>query len=147
MDRVKRIYGYLYKMKDAVICIRTAEPDYSTLPDQQFDWAKMVYGDVSEIVPEDIPTPLGNYVLTILMQTCTMICLLDAPSLGPYTCSTRPQLIGSQRNKPLSRQLPMALNSLRAARVLNRSLIFVPLYAILVFQSGHGAMFSVTTSP
>ena len=62
MDHVKHIYGYLYKMKDAVLCIRTAEPDYSALPDQQFDWAKMVYGDISEMVPADIPTPLGNYI-------------------------------------------------------------------------------------
>jgi hypothetical protein len=62
MDCVKRIYEYLYKMKDAVLRIRMAEPDYSALPDQQFDWAKMVYGDISEMVPDDIPTPLGNYV-------------------------------------------------------------------------------------
>jgi hypothetical protein len=62
MDRVKRIYGYLYKMKDAVVRIRTAEPDYSALPDQHFDWAKTVYGDISEMIPEDIPPPLGNYV-------------------------------------------------------------------------------------
>jgi hypothetical protein len=47
LDRVKRVYGYLSKMKDAMIRVRTAEPDYSGLPDQAFDWAQTVYGDVS----------------------------------------------------------------------------------------------------
>ena len=62
MGRVKRIYGYLYKMRDGVIRIRTDEPDYSALPVQEFDWARSVYGDVSEILPKDAPIPLGKYV-------------------------------------------------------------------------------------
>ena len=62
LDRVKRLYGYLSKMKDAVIRIRTEEPDYSGLPDQDFDWAYSVYGNVEEIIPHDAPEPLGRYV-------------------------------------------------------------------------------------
>ena len=62
LDRVKRVYGYLSKMKDAMIRVRTAEPDYSGLPTQYFDWAQAVYGDVSEILPKDAPAPLGKYV-------------------------------------------------------------------------------------
>ena len=62
LDRVKRIYGYLFKMKDAMIRIRTAEPDYSGLPVQAFDWANTVYGEVSEILPANAPSPLGKYV-------------------------------------------------------------------------------------
>jgi hypothetical protein len=62
LDHVKRVYGYLSKLKDAMICVRTAEPDYSGLPNQEFDWAQMVYGDVSEILPKDAPPPLGKYV-------------------------------------------------------------------------------------
>ena len=62
MDRVKRIYGYLLKFKHAVIRFRTDEPDYSGLPDQEFDWAHSVYGEVSEDVPSDIPAPLGRLV-------------------------------------------------------------------------------------
>jgi hypothetical protein len=50
-------------MKDAMIRVRTAEPDYSGLPDQTFDWAQTVYGDVSEILPKDAPPPLGKYVM------------------------------------------------------------------------------------
>jgi hypothetical protein len=62
LDRVRRVYGYLSKMKDAMICVHTAEPDYSGLPDQTLDWAQTVYGDVSKILPKDAPPPLGKYV-------------------------------------------------------------------------------------
>ena len=65
MDRVKRVYGYLAKMKDAVIRIRTDEPDLSALPIQEFDWEKSVYGNISEIVPTDAPKALGKYVVLI----------------------------------------------------------------------------------
>ena len=62
LERVKRIYGYLAKMKHSAIRIRTDEPDYSELPDQEFDWSKTVYGEPEEIVPKDAPEPLGKYV-------------------------------------------------------------------------------------
>ena len=62
MDRVKRIYGYLSKMREAVIRVRTDKPDYSGLADQEFDWEKSVYGNVSVILPTDAPRPLGKYV-------------------------------------------------------------------------------------
>jgi hypothetical protein len=62
MDRVRRIYGYLSKMKEAMIWIRTNEPDLSSLPIPSFDWEKIVYGDVPEIIPTNIPQPLGKHV-------------------------------------------------------------------------------------
>jgi len=62
MERIKRIYGYLAKMKHGVIRIRVSEPDYSDLPDQDFDWMHTVYGELSEILPPDAPEPLGEYV-------------------------------------------------------------------------------------
>ena len=40
------------------------EPDYSYLPEQNFDWAHIVYGHVQEIIPNDIPDPLGKTVTT-----------------------------------------------------------------------------------
>jgi hypothetical protein len=62
MTHVKWMYGYLSKMKDGIIRIRTGEPDYSALPGQEFDWEKSVYGNVSEMLPSDAPKPLGKYV-------------------------------------------------------------------------------------
>ena len=65
LARARRVYGYLAKMKHAVIRIRTDEPDYSDLPTQDFDWDFSVYGKVTEMKPDDAPEPLGlSVVLT-----------------------------------------------------------------------------------
>jgi hypothetical protein len=45
IDRVTRIYGYLAKMRHASLRIRTNEPDYSDIPDFEYDWSKCVYGE------------------------------------------------------------------------------------------------------
>jgi hypothetical protein len=62
MERAQRIYGYLSKLSEATIRIRTDEPDYSALPEQNFDWSYSVYGNVREEFPIDAPEPLGKYV-------------------------------------------------------------------------------------
>lgn len=62
LDRAKRIFGYLAKMRHAAIRIRTEEPDYSDAPDPQYDWSYSVYGDCKEDIPRDAPRPLGKYV-------------------------------------------------------------------------------------
>jgi len=63
LEHVKQICGYLYKRKDAAICIRIGEPDYSDLVEEEYDWKSTVYGDVSEILPKDAPVPLGNFIM------------------------------------------------------------------------------------
>ena len=63
LERLKRITGYLCKMKDGAIRIRTAEPDYSQLPNREFDWERTVYGGAKEHVPKDAPTPKGKPVV------------------------------------------------------------------------------------
>ena len=62
LDRVKRIYEYLRKFRGAAIRVQTGEPDYSDLPFPEHDWSYEVYGNVEESIPDDAPTPLGNYV-------------------------------------------------------------------------------------
>ena len=37
MDRLKRIYSYASRTRDYTIRFRTYQPDYSFLPDQDFD--------------------------------------------------------------------------------------------------------------
>ena len=64
MDRLKRIYSYAIRTNDYVIRFRTERPDNSFLPDQDFDWTYSVYGTVHEILPDDIPDPLGEAVTT-----------------------------------------------------------------------------------
>ena len=63
LERVKRICGYLSKMKHGVIRFRTGEPDYSDLEEPPADWTYSVYGEVKEEVPKDAPTPRGKRVV------------------------------------------------------------------------------------
>ena len=58
--------GFIHvsRTKDYATRFRTTEPDYSYLHDQNFDWAHTVYGHVQEIIPNDIPDPLGKTVTT-----------------------------------------------------------------------------------
>ena len=63
LDRVKRIVGYLVKMKQGLIRVRVEEPDYSTLPEQTYDWEYTVYGKVEEQLPKDAPQPKGKRII------------------------------------------------------------------------------------
>ena len=65
MERVKRIYGYLSKMRHATIRIRTGDPDFSDIKEHDYDWEYSVYGNVKEVIPDDIPTPLGKQVTLV----------------------------------------------------------------------------------
>ncbi len=62
LERVQHIVAYLVKMKHATMRFQTEEPDFFTLPDQQFDWAYTVYGYIEEVLPHDMPPPLGKFV-------------------------------------------------------------------------------------
>jgi len=64
MDRIKRVYGYLSKMRHGIIRIRTEEPDYSDLPKMEHDWSHTVYSGAKEEIPKDAPEPLGKFVRT-----------------------------------------------------------------------------------
>ena len=77
MDRLKRIYSYAIRTKDYEIKFRTDQPDYSFLPDQV-----SVYGDIQEILPDDIPEPLGKAVVTTTTMDANLNhCLATGKSL------------------------------------------------------------------
>ena len=82
MDRLKRIYSYAITTKDYAIRFRTEQPDYSFLPDQDFDWTYSVYGDVHELLPDDMPKPLGEAVTTTTTMDANLNhCLATGKSL------------------------------------------------------------------
>ena len=82
MDRLKRIYSYAIRTKDYVSRLRTDQPDYSFLPDQDFDWTYSLYGNVQEILPDDIPDPLGEAVTTTTTMDANLNhCLATGKSL------------------------------------------------------------------
>ncbi len=60
LEWVKRIVGYLVKMKHGFIHVCTEEPDFSDLPQNSHDWSRMVCGEVHEDLPSDAPPPLGK---------------------------------------------------------------------------------------
>ena len=82
MDRLKRIYSYAIRTKDYAIRFRTDQPDYSFLPDQDFDWTYSVYGNVYDILPDDMPDPLGEAVTTTTTMDANLNhCLATEKSL------------------------------------------------------------------
>jgi len=62
--RVKRIIGYLSKMRHGAIRYRTSKPDMSAFHGKEVDWTHSVYGNVKEVIPENLPEPLGKSVVT-----------------------------------------------------------------------------------
>ena len=62
LNRAKRICGYLSKTRYAVIRIRAEGPDFSDLPDMQYDWSRSIYGELTEVLPTDAPLALGSHV-------------------------------------------------------------------------------------
>ena len=50
-------------MKHATIRFRTGIPDYSAIPDPEYDWEKMVYRKVTECIDDDAPRPRGKAVV------------------------------------------------------------------------------------
>jgi hypothetical protein len=62
LERLRRIYGYLLKMRFASNRVRTEEPNCSDVPDHQYDWTYTVYGNTKEVLPKDAPEPLGKYM-------------------------------------------------------------------------------------
>ena len=59
-----RIYADAIMTKDCEVRFSIDQPDYSFLPEQDFDWTYSVYGDAHNILPDDMPEPLGKAVVT-----------------------------------------------------------------------------------
>ena len=73
MDGLKRIYSYGIRTKDYAFRFRTDQPDYSFQPNQDFYRTYSVYSYVQEFLPDDMPEPLGEAVIS----TTTMDAILN----------------------------------------------------------------------
>ncbi len=62
LDRIKRIYGYLYRFRFATIRVRTGMPDFSDLNVVDCDWSNSPYAGTREDLPTNLPTPRGKPV-------------------------------------------------------------------------------------
>ena len=63
LSRLQRIYGYL-NISQVLQFVPRNQLDYASLPEQEFEWCHSVYGNVDEVIPNDIPKPLGKPVIT-----------------------------------------------------------------------------------
>jgi hypothetical protein len=63
LKRLQHIYGYLKRFKHGAIRVRTEKPDLSTFPEINHDWKYSVYGNVKELIPENMPILLGKSVV------------------------------------------------------------------------------------
>ena len=102
MDRFKRIYSYAIMTKDYAIRFRTDQPDYSFLPEKDFDWTYSVYGNVQEILPDDMPEQRGEAVITTTtMDPNFNHCLATGKSLtGCLHFVNKHLMTGILRSKP-----------------------------------------------
>ena len=64
LDRVKRVHGYLSKMRHGIVKVRTDVPDYSEFPRKEYDWEYSCYKGAKEEIPKDAPIPKGKSVKT-----------------------------------------------------------------------------------
>jgi hypothetical protein len=49
-------------MRCSAIHVCIYEPDCYNLPEMEHEWSKLVYGEISELIPEVAPDPLGKMV-------------------------------------------------------------------------------------
>ena len=71
-----------FRLKIMQLGSELTNPDFSFLPEQDFDWTYSVYRDVHEILPDDMPEPLGEAVVTITtMDANSNHCLATGKSL------------------------------------------------------------------
>ena len=64
LERLRRIYACVIRTEDYANRFRVMEPDYSYIPEQNFDWTHTVYGHDHDIILQDIPDLIGNTVTT-----------------------------------------------------------------------------------
>ena len=63
LHRLKRIFGYILKMKHATIRFRTSLPDHSQHCTTTYEWEKTFYRNAKELVASNIPKALGPKVV------------------------------------------------------------------------------------
>ena len=82
LERLHRIYGYVLKPKHYSTRYRTEEPDYSYLPSMKHDWSYIVYENVQEFIPNNVPN----------LNVNLLHCLASGVSLTPclHFCNETP---------------------------------------------------------
>ena len=109
MDRLKGFMHMRLGLRIIQIVLELTSLTTIFLPKQNLHWTYSVYGAVHKILPDKMPEPLGEAVVT------TITLLLD-----DFILSTKHLLIGITIGKPLLRQLHMVLSLLLQKQQQNR---------------------------
>jgi hypothetical protein len=72
LTRVFRIYGYLRKMQQGCIRIDTSRYDFSEIKTETYDWERTVYKGAKEMIPKNVPKPLGKVVDTVTFHDANL---------------------------------------------------------------------------
>lgn len=99
---------FLYQFRGAKLRYQTEKPEFPTTPNiLPVDWKYTPYGNSTEQLPLDAPTPLGKSALNLppsTMQTSCMICWMVDPSQDSCIFGTRRQWPATQRNRRRQKQ-------------------------------------------
>jgi hypothetical protein len=83
LDRVKRMCGYLSKMRHSAIQICIEEPDYSAIPRTEYNWEFSVYRGAKEEIPKDAPYSLDKPAFTTTYVDANLYhCMLTGKSVS-----------------------------------------------------------------
>jgi len=66
LKTLKRIFGYVLKMKHTTTRFKTSLPDHSQHCTTNYEWEKTFYCNTKELVATNIPRPLGPKVTTTM---------------------------------------------------------------------------------
>ena len=71
MKRMKRIYGYMKQYMKGCIRVRVDLPDYTYLQQVKYNLT-IIYGDMSEELPKDMPVPRIKPVITTTYEDANL---------------------------------------------------------------------------
>ena len=123
LERMKRVYGYLSKMRHAAIRFRPNMPDVSDQVFLDYDWSNSPYAGAREELPKNLPTARGKPVLmTSFVDANLCHDLLSGKSVtGVLHFFNKTPIDWFQRSRTLLKLLPLDLRTMRREKLWNRS--------------------------
>ena len=59
-----RLYSYIFKMRHTIIGVRTDEPDFADLPEDQNTWNMSIHGNIKEEISQGFSKTIEKFVRT-----------------------------------------------------------------------------------
>jgi hypothetical protein len=73
LDCLKRMYGYIKRNPTGATCFQVRIPNHDQISNPiQCDWSSSIYGNVTEELPPDMPTPRGTHMRNSTYQDANL---------------------------------------------------------------------------